>query len=143
ATRLAAAVLRILGTRPGQTASLRPGPIGGLPRPDKIPLAGSDGSRPPSPARLALYDLRSVINVVAEAFPEKGQIDSIASACGLRNVRYPVGLADEKQLWRAVFKAALEARPEVMAALLNIIGDDIPDRWRDALTEALHEVGLS
>ena len=141
--RLVGAVLRILGRDPGRGERSMPGPATGSSHTNETRLTDGDWTRPAVPARLTLYDLRPVVNVVAEAFPGQGQIDSIASACELRNVRYPTGLADEKQLWRAVFKAALEARPEKLTALLDIIGDDIGDQWRPPLTAALREAGIS
>ena len=96
-----------------------------------------------SPGKVNLSDLRPLINVMAEALPERGQVSSIRSGCsGLRNVRLP-SRAGETQIWRAVFEAALEARPETLASLLKVIGDEIGDQWQAPLQDALREVGRS
>ena len=94
-------------------------------------------------AEMTLPDLRPLINVVAEALPDKSQIDSILAMSGLSNVRYPTGRADAMRLWVAVFEAALEAPSDELAALLAIIRDALGTHSRGTIEIALREVGLS
>jgi hypothetical protein len=93
--------------------------------------------------KLILKDFQPIINIVAWEFPDKAQVDSITDQVGLTGISFPISEANEKQLWRAVFKAALRARPQILAELLSIIEDDLSDQSRPALKEALREVGRS
>lgn len=97
----------------------------------------------PHRENLTLADLRQVIDIVSERLHDKAQVDSIVSVSNLGLVRYPTGLADSKQLWRAVFEAALDEPPETLVLLLNNIRDSLGTRSRRALEVALREVGLS
>jgi hypothetical protein len=91
---------------------------------------------------LTVTDLRPVINFVAGKLGSKDQIESVLPD-GLDNVRYPVGRANAIQLWRAVFEAALDEPPEVLASLFVNICDHLGTTSRGGLKEALREVGLS
>jgi len=91
--------------------------------------------------KLILKDFKPLIIVAAEEFPAKAQVDSITDQCGLTGISFPISEANEKQLWRAVFKAALRAQPQILAALLSTIEGDLSDQSRPALKEALREVG--
>ena len=96
----------------------------------------------PSREELTLADLGQVINIVSEKLRDKDQVDSITSVSNLRYVRYPTGRADARQLWRAVFEAALDEPPETLILLLNNIRDSLGTRSRSALEASLSEVGL-
>ncbi len=92
-------------------------------------------------AQLTLPDLRSVIDVLTDTLHSPGQIHSIVAMSGLTDVRYPVGWANARQLWIAVFQAVLQAPGETCAALLDNIGDNLGFRSKGALAMALRESG--
>jgi hypothetical protein len=62
------------------------------------------------------------------------------SVSGLSGVRYPVGQASARQLWIAVFEAALDAPPETFAMLLETVSDSLGARPKADLEVALCEV---
>jgi hypothetical protein len=97
----------------------------------------------PTREDLSLADLRQVINVVSQKLQDKGQVDSIVSVSNIEYVRYPTGRADARQLWTAVFEAALDEPPATLILLLNNIRDSLGARSRSALEVVLREVGLS
>ena len=90
-----------------------------------------------------LADLTQVINIVSRKLRDKDQVDSIVSISNLGYVRYPTGRADARQLWAAVFEAALDDSPETLNLLLNNIRDSLGTRSKSALEAALREVGPS
>jgi hypothetical protein len=59
---------------------------------------------------------------------------------GLTGITFPIDHADARQLWIAVFQAALDAPPETFAALLESIFDGLRARPKAALDAALCEV---
>lgn len=91
---------------------------------------------------LTLSDLRPVLDVVAKALEDESQIISIKDRTeGLGNVRFPSGPASSRERWTAVFKAALDERPETLALLLFNIRNDLGTRSAGELAEALDKVG--
>jgi len=92
------------------------------------------------PSRLALADLRPVIDVVADSLTSLSQVRTTISMSGLTGITFPIDHADARQLWIAVFQAALDAPPETFAALLESIFDGLRARPKAALDAALCEV---
>jgi len=97
----------------------------------------------PNRPDLTLADLRQVINFVSQKLREKDQIDSIVSISNIGYVRYPIGRADARQLWAAVFEAALDEPPATLMLLLDNIRDSLGTRSRSTLENTLRELGLS
>lgn len=92
---------------------------------------------------LTVPDLIPVVNMVAGKLPHKAQVDSVVADTKLRRVRFPTSGADEQQLWRAVFEAALDEPPETLGLLLLNIRDALGTRSQQDLDDALSEVGLN
>lgn len=92
--------------------------------------------------KLTISDLGPVIDVVAQKLPDQNQVGMIVTLCGLQSaVSYPMATANAKQLWVAVFQAALDASQETVAHLLNQIWESLPGS-KSLLDGALREVGL-
>ena len=93
---------------------------------------------------LTLADLRQVIHVVARGLSEPATIRRIVDITGLDYyARLPGDPASAMDRWASVFKAALEASPETLAALLDNIRDSLSPQSRDTLETALRQIGLS
>lgn len=92
---------------------------------------------------IMLSDLLPVIDVAAERLPDIDQVRSIASDSRVRKVRYPTGQASEIELWRAVFVAALDEKPETLEKLLSQIRRALGRGSKEELKVALGEVGSS
>jgi len=90
---------------------------------------------------LIITDLLPLVNMVAKNLPQRSRVDTIVSDSRLDHVRYPMGRADETQVWRAVFEAALDAPPETLESLLHNIEDALGSRLHSDLEEKLGLVG--
>ena len=97
----------------------------------------------PNREDLTLADLEQVIDIVSRKLPDKAQVDSVVSASDLELVRYPTGRADPRQLWEAVFEAALDAPPGKLSLVLHNIRKHLGTRSWSALERALGQIGLS
>jgi hypothetical protein len=91
---------------------------------------------------LNLVDLTQVINIISRELRDREQVYSIVSNSHL-SVRYLTSRADARELWAAVFEAALDESPETLELLLNNIRDSFGTRSSSTLEAALSEVGLS
>ncbi len=92
--------------------------------------------------KLTISDLGPVINIVAQKLPDQNQVKMIVTLCDLESaVSFPMGTANAKQLWVAVFQAALDTSQETVAYVLNQIWESIIGS-KSSLDGALREVGL-
>jgi hypothetical protein len=89
---------------------------------------------------LTLASLREVISIVAERLRSQGQAESAVTFCGL-NARLPTGNADARQLWEAVFAAALEE--EKLISLLTYVRDHLGLRPKRHLESALRDISVT
>jgi hypothetical protein len=89
---------------------------------------------------LTLASLREVIGIVAGKLRSQGQVESAVTFCGL-NVRFPAASADARQLWEAVFDAALEE--EQLNCLLTYVRDHLGLRSKRQLEIALRDIGVT
>jgi Effector-associated domain 5 len=93
------------------------------------------------PPRLTLADLRPVIEVAVKNLVFQDQVRTVVLVSGLTDVRYPVSPANARDLWVAVFAAALDAPPETLALLLTEVSGSLGARPKADLEAALREVG--
>jgi len=89
---------------------------------------------------LTLASLGEVISIVAERLHSQGQVESAVTFCGL-NARFPTANADARQLWEAVFAAALEQ--EKLISLLTYVRDHLGLRPKRQLETALRDIGVT
>jgi len=88
---------------------------------------------------LSLADLGKVIGIVAESLHNQGQVESAVTYFKL-NARFPTTNADARQLWEAVFAAALEEGQ--LGPLLGYVRDHLGLRPKRQLESALRDIGL-
>ena len=113
------------------------------PGPDSASVISRQIVTDPNGRDLTIAQLGKVINIVSGKLGEKGQIDSIVSASNLGLVRYPTGRADSRELWIAVFEAALDEPRGTLDLLLHNIRNSLGTLSGSAFEDALREVGLS
>jgi len=89
---------------------------------------------------LTLASLAEVISIVAERLRSQGQVESAVTFLGL-NPRFPPAIADARQLWEAVFAAALE--DEKLVSLLSYVRDHLGLRPKRQLESALRDIGFT
>jgi hypothetical protein len=89
---------------------------------------------------LTLASLTEVISIVAERLRSQGQVESAVIFLGL-NARFPSAIADARQLWEAVFAAALEE--EKLVSLLSYVRDHLGLRPKRQLESALRDIGFT
>jgi hypothetical protein len=83
--------------------------------------------------------LEDVIAIVAAKMGEPGQVASAVRFCDL-SVRFPIASANARQLWEAVFTAALEE--DKFITLINYIRGHLDARPKRQLDTALQDIGL-
>lgn len=89
---------------------------------------------------LTLASLREVIRILTGSLRSQGQVESAATFCGLEP-RFPTANADARQLWEAVFAAALEE--ERLISLLTYVRDHLGRRPKRQLESALRDIDVT
>lgn len=89
---------------------------------------------------LALDSLGEVIRIVAGSLRSQGQVESAATFCRLEP-RFPTANADARQLWEAVFAAALEE--ERLISLLSYVRDHLGRGPKRQIESALRDIGVT
>lgn len=112
--------------------------------PDPAPVISRPIVTDPNVRDLTIAHLGKVITIVSDKLSDRGQIDTIVHASNLgRVVRYPTGLASPRELWIAVFKAALDEPRGTLELLLDNIHHSLGTLRQYELEAALSEVGLT
>lgn len=89
---------------------------------------------------LTLASLREIIRIVTGSLRSQGQVESAATFCMLAP-RFPTANADARQLWEAVFAAALEE--ERLISLLTYVRDHLGRQPKRQLESALRDIGVT
>ncbi len=90
-----------------------------------------------------LHDLVPVVDVAVSRLSNPSQIQSLIDLVGLVDVRYPGTSASARELWMAVFSAALEESPETLGKLLKSVRVALGKSSTGLLDDALRQVGHS